>query len=412
VLEIMTDRIVIVGAGQAGIQAVMTLRAEGFTGAITMVGEEAYPPYQRPPLSKAYLLGQFQRERLFLKPDDYYEPKNCQLLLNTVVDKIDSSAKTVTFRDGKSLGYDKLLIATGTRVRRIPVPGETLSGIHYLRSIADVDSLQAVFKPGKKLAVVGGGYIGLEVAAVAAKSGIDVTVFEAMDRLMARAVSPEVSTFYQDEHRKAGVKLLLNTGVEAFEGSPHVGDGKVERVRAGGKSYDADVVLVGIGVHPNVELALAAGVECRDGILVDDNARTSNPDIYAAGDCTRHTGWDEQSIRLECVQNAIDQAKHAALAMLGKPKTYREVPWFWSDQYDLKMQCAGLIRPGDVAVFRGDLAARKFAIFHLRDGKVAAVEAVNAAQEYLVGRKMIAARSAPDPAKLADASIPMKTFAP
>jgi 3-phenylpropionate/trans-cinnamate dioxygenase ferredoxin reductase subunit len=266
-----------------------------------------------------------------------------------------------------------------------------------------VDGLQEVFQAGKRIGIVGGGYIGLEVAAVGAKRGLDVTVFEAMDRLMARAVSPALSDFYAREHEKAGVTLKLNTGVEAIEGKD-----KVERVIAGGQSYPCDIVLVGIGVIPCDELAVKAGLGVDDGIVVDQNARTGDPHIWAAGDCTRHVGREGHEIRLECVQNAIDQAKHAALAMAGKPKTYSEVPWFWSDQYDLKLQIAGLARPTDALVQRGDPAARKFAVFHLRDGKVAAVEAVNAAPEYMIGKKLIAEGKVIEAAKLADLSIPMK----
>jgi 3-phenylpropionate/trans-cinnamate dioxygenase ferredoxin reductase subunit len=401
----MSEKIVIIGAGQAAAQAVQSLRAEGFDGPITLVGDEAYPPYQRPPLSKAYLLGTFERPRLFLKADAYYAEAGCELLLNTSATAIHRAERSVELADGRRLPYDKLLLATGARVRRLACPGADLPGIHYLKTIADVDGLQAVFQPGKRIAIVGGGYIGLEVAAVGAKRGLDVTVFEAMDRLMARAVSPGISAFYQAEHEKAGVKLKLRTGVEAFGG-----DGRVEWVKAGGETYPADIVLVGIGVIPCDELARHAGLGCEDGIVVDRNARTGDPHIWSAGDCTRHVGREGHAIRLECVQNAIDQAKHAALAMTGKPKTYSEVPWFWSDQYDLKLQIAGLAQPSDTLVQRGDPAARKFAVFHLRDGKVAAVEAVNAAPEYLIGKKLIAEGKPVDAARLADVSIPMKTL--
>ena len=399
----MPENIVIIGAGQAGQQAVQSLRSEGFKGAITMVGDEAYPPYQRPPLSKAYLLGTFERPRLFLKPDAFYDEAGCELLLSTSAKAIHRADRTVELTDGRLLAYDKLLLATGARVRKLKCPGAELPGIHYLKTIADVDGLQSVFQSGKRIAIVGGGYIGLEVAAVGAKRGLDVTVFEAMDRLMARAVSPQLSAFYASEHEKAGVKLKLNTGVEGFEG-----EGKVQRIKAGGQTYEADIVLVGIGVIACQELAEAAGLACTDGIVVDQNARTSDPHIWSAGDCTRHVGREGQAIRLECVQNAIDQAKHAALAMVGKPKTYSEVPWFWSDQYDLKLQIAGLARPTDTLVQRGDPASRKFAVFHLRDGVVAAVEAVNAAPEYLIGKKMIAEGKSVAPEMLADLSIPIK----
>jgi 3-phenylpropionate/trans-cinnamate dioxygenase ferredoxin reductase subunit len=402
----MSANIVIIGAGQAGAQAVQSLRAEGVEAPIIMVGDEAYAPYQRPPLSKAYLLGNFERPRLFLKADSYYPEAGCELIVNTSVTAIHRAQRVVELSDGHKLDYDKLLLATGARVRRLRCPGADLAGVHYLKTIADVDGLQAVFQAGKRIAIVGGGYIGLEVAAVGAKRGLAVTVFEAMDRLMARAVSPLLSDFYAREHEKAGVTLKLNTGVEAIEGN-----GKVERVIAGGQSYDCDIVLVGIGVIACDELAVKAGLGVDDGIVVDKNARTGDPHIWAAGDCTRHVGHEGHDIRLECVQNAIDQAKHAALAMAGKPKTYSEVPWFWSDQYDLKLQIAGLARPTDTLVQRGDPASRKFAVFHLRDGLVAAVEAVNAAPEYMIGKRLIAERKPIAAGKLADLSIPMKQMA-
>lgn len=399
----MRESIVIIGAGQAGAQAVQSLRALGHQGAITLVGEEAYLPYQRPPLSKAYLLGSFERERLFLKPSAFYIESDCAVILNTRAIAIDRAQRSVTLNDGRSLSYDKLLIATGTRVRPMRSPGADLPGVHYLRDIADVDRLQEVFQSGKRMAVVGGGYIGLEVAAVGAKRGLIVTVFEAMDRLMARAVSQPLSRFYADEHQKAGVKLKLGANVQAIEG-----EGKVEGIRAQDQSYACDIALIGIGVLPCEELARNAGLVCEDGIVVDENARTSDANIWAAGDCTRHIGRDGRSIRLECVQNAIDQAKHAALSMMGNPTAYSQVPWFWSDQYDLKLQIAGLAWPGDQLVMRGDPKARKFAVFHLRDDAVAAVEAVNAAPEYLVGKKLIESGKKIAAEKLCDLSIPMK----
>ncbi|HEV2562931.1 MAG TPA: FAD-dependent oxidoreductase [Rhizomicrobium sp.] len=402
----MQERIVIIGAGQAGAQAVATLRTEGFAGTLTMVGDEPFAPYQRPPLSKAYLQGKLERDRLFLKPDAFYTEARCELIIGVAATAIDRAAKTVALSNGRSIAYDKLLLATGSRVRKIPVPGADLSGVHYLRGIADVDAMRPAFVPGAKLAVVGGGYIGLEVAAVAAKAGVDVTVFEAVDRVMARAVSPQLSEFYEKVHRDAGVKFHLNTVVRSFEGT-----GRLQAVRINGQAYPADIALVGIGILPNMELAKDAGLACDDGIVVDQNCvSVTDPAIFAAGDCTRHTGRNGKPIRLECVQNAIDQAKHAALAMVGKPTPYREVPWFWSDQYDLKLQIAGLAWPGDQLVLRGDPAARKFAIFHLREGAVAAVEAVNAAPEYIVGRKLINDGAHVAPERLADTSIPMKNI--
>ena len=402
----MEQRFVIIGAGQAAAQAIATIRAEGFSGSLTLVGYEPYIPYQRPPLSKTYLMGTLERERLFLKPEHFYSEFKCELLMGARAESIDRAAKQIKLSDGRSLSYDKLLLATGARVRKITCPGADLPGVHYLRGIADVDALRAVFAQGKRLAIVGGGYIGLEVAAVAKKSGLAVTVFESLDRLMARAVSPPVSDFYAKVHAAAGVEVMLGCNVEGFEGQ-----GRLEAVRAGGRSYPADIVLVGIGIVPNVELAKDAGLSCEDGIVVGPDCSCTNDDsVFAAGDCTKHIGREGVPIRLECVQNAIDQAKHAALAMVGKPKPYSEVPWFWSDQYDLKLQIAGLARPGDEIVLRGSPETRKFAAFHLRNGAVAAVEAVNAAPEYLVGRKLIGEGAKVAPSRLADTTIPMKNI--
>lgn len=400
----MSEKVVIIGAGQAAAQAVASLKTEGHGGPITVVGDELFAPYERPPLSKDYLSGKKERERLFLKPPVFYSEAHCELLLGVSVSSIDRTGKTVALSDGRGLPYDKLLFATGSRVRRIGVPGAELAGIHYLRNIADVDGLRPALTEGIRLAVIGGGYIGLEVAAVARKLGAEVTVFELLDRAMARQASEPISAFFEAEHRSAGVQIHFNTGIESFEG-----DGVLKGVRAGGQFYPADIALVGIGVVPNVEIAEAAGLACEDGILVDDFCTSpSDPSIFAAGDCTRHHGHDGRLIRLESVQNAIDQAKHAVLAMVGKPKPYREVPWFWSEQYDLRLQIAGLAQADDLQVLRGDPQSRKFAVFHLRDGAVAAVEFVNAAHEYMVGRRLIAAGARIAPERLADTSIPMK----
>ena len=399
------DKIVIIGAGQAAAQAVATLRAEAYTGALTVIGDEPFPPYQRPPLSKAYLSGEFSRDRLFLRPDSFYVESQCTMLLDKRATAIDRAAKRVQLSDGASLPYDRLLIATGARVRTLPLRGVSLAGVHYLRGIADVDAIRTDLVPGSRLAVVGGGYIGLEVAAVAVKRGVDVTVIEASDRVMVRAVTPRVSAFYEQCHRSAGVKFLLNATAQAFEGTSSV---KAVVTTAG--NVPADVALVGVGIVPNQEIAAGAGLACDNGIVVDEFAATSDPDIFAAGDCTNHPAFAGGRCRLESVQNAIDQAKHAALGMVGRPAAYHEVPWFWSDQYDLKLQIAGLARPEDVVVLRGDPASRKFSTFHLRDGVIAAVEAINSAPEYIAGRRLIAARARVAPERLADVTIPARSL--
>jgi 3-phenylpropionate/trans-cinnamate dioxygenase ferredoxin reductase subunit len=400
------ERIVIIGAGQAGVQAVASLRAEGFTGSLALVGEEPFPPYQRPPLSKAYLAGDFARERLFLKPDSFYAEAGCELRLKTPATRIDRAAKEVHLADGSALPYDRLLLTTGARVRKLPVPGASMAGIFYLRGIEDVDALRPEFRAGARLVVVGAGYIGLEVAAVAVKHGLRVAVLEAAERPMVRSASKTLSNFYERVHREHGVEFHFGAMAQAFEG-----EGRIEAIATNQGRVPADFVLAGIGVVPDATLAQAAGLACDNGIVVDEYATTSDPDIFAAGDCTNHPSFTGERVRLESVQNAIDQAKHAALAMLGKATPYREVPWFWSDQYDLKLQIAGLAKSGDVTVVRGNPAANKFSVFHLRGGKVAVVEAVNAAPDYIIGRKLIAAGAEIAPEKLADTNIPIKSFA-
>ena len=402
----MVERIVIIGAGQAGAQAIATLRAEGFTGSLTLIGDEGFLPYQRPPLSKAYLAGDFARERLFLKPDAFYAEAACDLRLSVAATAIDRQTKTVRLSDGLQLPYDRLLLTTGARVRKLPIPGAGLPGVYYLRGIADVDALRQHFRTGARLAVVGGGYIGLEVAAVASKHGLKVTVIEAADRVLVRAASPQISAFYEKIHRANGVAFVLGAMAERFEGDAHAAGVSTNLGRV-----EADFILAGIGIVPNCELAAAAGLACDNGIVVDEYGVTSDPDIFAAGDCTNHPGFAGVRVRLESVQNAIDQAKHAALAMVGKPSAYREVPWFWSDQYDLKLQIAGLAQPNDTRVLRGNPDSCKFSVFHLRDGVVAAVEAVNAAPDYIVGRRLIAARARIAPERLADISVPAKSLA-
>jgi 3-phenylpropionate/trans-cinnamate dioxygenase ferredoxin reductase subunit len=400
------ERIVIIGAGQAGVQAAASLRAEGFTGSLALIGDEPYPPYQRPPLSKAYLAGEFARERLFLKPESFFTETRCDLRLKTAATRIDRSAKQVHLSDGSALGYDRLLLATGARVRRLPVPGASLAGIFYLRGIEDVDALRPEFREGARLVVVGAGYIGLEVAAVAIKQGLHVTVLEAAERAMVRSASRQLSSFYERVHREHGVEFQFGAMARAFEGT-----NRVEAIATKTGRVPADFVLAGIGVVPDCALAEAAGIACDNGIVVDEYTATSDPDIFAAGDCTNHPSFSGERARLESVQNAIDQAKCAAFNMLGQQTPYVEVPWFWSDQYDLKLQIAGLAKSGDVTVVRGNPDANKFSVFHLRGGKIAAVEAVNTAPDYIIGRKLIAAGAVVAPEKLADTTIPIKSFA-
>lgn len=405
----MASRILIIGAGQAAAQAVTTLRSKGYSGALTMIGEEPYAPYQRPPLSKAYLLGDLARERLTLKPAAFYGSERIALKLGCRAVRLDPKAHTVSLADGTQETYDKLLLATGARVKRVSLPGGTLANIFYLRGIDDADAIRAALNPGVRLVTVGGGYIGLEVTASAIKRGAKATVIEMAPRLMLRVVSEPMSQFYLEEHQRHGADIRLNVTVAGFEGA----NGKLERVHlSDGSTVAADCAVVGVGATPNVELAVEAGLACDDGILTDEFGQTSDPDIFAAGDCTKHpNALTGRHIRLESVQNAIDQARHAALAMLGEKIPYTEVPWFWSDQYDLKLQIAGLSADHDQQVMRGDPAKRSFAVFYLKEGALVAVEAVNAVPEYMLGRKLIAARARIPADRLADARIPLKELA-
>lgn len=397
--------IIIIGAGQAAGQAAASLRQEGFEGAITIIGDEAQPPYQRPPLSKAYLSGELPMERVLVRPEKFYADKNVELHTNTRVASIDRAAKSVTTDDGTVFEYEKLLIATGSRPRKLNIPGSDLTGIHYLRTVDDVDGIREAMQTAKRLCIVGGGYIGLEVAAVAAKAGLEVTVLEMESRILQRVTTPEMSEFYHALHTERGVNLMVNTGVSGF-----AGDGAVSEVLCGDETrVAADLVIVGIGIVPNIELADAAGIACDNGITVDDHCQTSDPDIYAAGDCTNHPNPIlGRRLRLESVPNAMEQARVASANMLGGDKVYAAVPWFWSDQYELKLQMVGFSSDGDESVVRGDKAANQFAVFYLKEGKVVAVDAVNSPKEFMVCKQLYG--KAVDATALADAEVDLKSL--
>lgn len=403
----MSDPIVIVGAGQAAGQAIVSLRQEGFDGPITLVGDEAYIPYQRPPLSKKFLSGEMGLERVYLKPEAFFADQGVELCLGRRAVTLNRTGRSIALDDGSALTYSKLLLTTGSRVRRLPVPGEGLEGVHYLRTVADVLAIRGALTPGCRLVIVGAGYIGLEVTAVAARMGAQVTVLEMETRVLARVTAPAMSTFFEREHRAQGVDIRLQTRVQGFTDD---GTGKLAGIEcADGSRIEADLAIVGIGILPNVELAEAAGLPCDNGIVVDEHAQTADPDIFAAGDCANHPNdLVGKRIRLESVQNAIDQAKAAAAAMCGNPRPYTEVPWFWSDQYDLKLQIAGLAEGYDDTVVRGNPEDRAFAMFYLKDGVLIAVDAVNAVPEFMIGRKMIGARARVLPERLADLSLSMK----
>jgi 3-phenylpropionate/trans-cinnamate dioxygenase ferredoxin reductase subunit len=401
----MLGRIVIVGAGQAAAQAVDTLRRKGFKDSIVLVGDEPHVPYQRPPLSKKYLAGALEAERLLIRPAHFYSDHGIDLRLGRRVSEIDRSAKRVGLDDGTTLDYDSLLLATGARPRGLTCPGSSLPGVHFLRTLTDVDGIRREVGPGRRLVIVGGGYIGLEVAASCHELGVEVTVLEMAARVMNRVTCAEVSEFYEAEHRRHGVNIVCNARVRALVGS--------DRVRAvaceDGSEYAADVVVVGVGVAPADELAVAAGIECANGIVVDEFCRTSDPNVYAAGDCTNHPSAHYGCrLRLESVDNAFEQGTSAALNMLGTPTAHHKVPWFWSDQFDLRLVIVGLSQTAELVVMRGDPASRSFSMCYLRAGELVAIDTVNSMKDQMAARKLIPARVRPNVDKLSDATIPLK----
>ncbi|MCI4645788.1 MAG: FAD-dependent oxidoreductase [Hyphomonadaceae bacterium] len=402
-------QIVVIGGGQAGAQAVFSLRQGGYDGAITLVGDEPAPPYQRPPLSKAFLKGEMPEERLYFKPAAWYQDNGVELMLGVSATRIDRSARQVHLSHDAVLDYDALILATGSRPRALPLPGADLDGVHELRSLADVERLAPQTIAGRSIVIVGAGYIGLEAAAVARQLGMDVTVLEMAPRVLARVTSPVMSDFYEKQHRAQGVDIRCGAGLAALKGD----NGAVTAAQlVDGSEIKADLVLIGIGILPNEELAAEAGIACENGILVDRDARTNDPHVFACGDCARRPLVHYGRIgRLESVHNAIEQGKLAAAAILGKPRPPEDTPWFWSDQYDLKLQIAGLSQDYDELVVRGDPEARKFATFYLKSGALIAVDAVNSPPEFLASKKLIAAGAKVAPERLSDTSISMKEIA-
>ncbi|HKU17580.1 MAG TPA: FAD-dependent oxidoreductase [Steroidobacteraceae bacterium] len=407
----MYERIVIVGAGQAAAQAVETLRRRGFTGRIVLAGAEEHLPYQRPPLSKKFLAGTLERERLTLRPAQHYADHAVELQLGRRAMELDRSAQRIRLDDGVEIAYDALLLATGARPRMLAAPGGALDGVHYLRTIADVERLRPHLLPGRRLVIIGGGYIGLEVAATCREHGLDVTVLEMTERVMSRVVCAPISAFFEAEHARRGVRILCGMRVQAL--IEHPGTTQVRAVRCeDGSEHAADLVLVGVGAAAEDSLAAAAGLDCVNGIVVDERCRTSDPHIFAAGDCTNHPSLHYgYRVRLESVDNAFEQGASAALAMLGEAVPHDKVPWFWSDQYDLKLIIVGLCTGADAAVARGQPASRSFSVCYLRGGELIAVDTVNNVKDQMAARKLIAARMRPDPAKLADPAVPLRDCA-
>ena len=395
---------VIIGAGHAAGQAAASLRQEKYEGPITIIGDESHLPYQRPPLSKAYLSGSQEVERVYLRAEKFYQEKDISLRLSTHAEKINRDSKTVELQGGETVDYDKLLICTGSRPRKLSIPGSDLDGIHYLRTIDDVDGIRASMQEGANLVIVGGGYIGLEVAAVGKELELNVHVLEMEDRILQRVTTPTMSEYYNTLHSGRGVNIHTNTGVTGFSG-----DGKVEKVLCGDAEFAADLVIVGIGIVPNIELAEAAGLACDNGIVVDDHCQTSDPDIYAAGDCTNHPNpLLDRRLRLESVPNAMDQARTSAANMLGGDKNYAAIPWFWSDQYELKLQMVGFSADGNREVLRGDMASNQFAVFYLNDATVVAADAVNSPKEFMICKQLVGKEV--DAAVLADPDADLKAL--
>ena len=402
--------IVIIGAGHAGGSAAAFLRQYGYKGPLTLVGAEPVLPYQRPPLSKAWLKGEATAESLALRPAKFYAAQNVETRLGISATAVDRAAHSVRLSDGSTLGYAKLVLALGSRARPLPLPGRDLAGVMELRTTADADRLQAALQPGARLAVVGGGFIGLEVAASAGALGASAPVVEREARVLARVASPPLSAFVQEYHRGRGVDVRRATGVEALEGT----NGQVTGVRlADGGLVPCDIALLGVGALANDELAQAAGLDCANGITVDLAARTSDPDIYAVGDCTnRPLPMYQRMFRLESVPNAIEQAKQAAADITGRAAPQPEIPWFWSDQFDLRLQMAGLPFGATQLVQRGAAEVAGFAVFHLGpDTTVLAVEAINAPADFMAGRILVSKQKQVAPALLADLSSDMKTLA-
>lgn len=403
----MTTTTVIVGAGQAGSDLTTALRQMGYTGRIVLIGDEQAPPYRRPPLSKAYLSGEIGEDALYLKPLATYEKQNIELRTGVKVTSIDRHAHTVTLDNGEVIKYDKLALTTGGRARRLPLPGAEKPNVHYVRTLEDIARLKEQFKEGARLVIVGGGYIGLEAAAVGIKKGLKVTLVEALPRLLARVTGPELSQYYHGVHTAHGVDIRLGAGVQALEG----GDTVENVILQDGTRIPADLLIVGIGLIPNTELAEQAGLAVDNGVLVDLYAQTSDPDIVAAGDCTNHeNGFLGRRLRLESVPNASEQARVAAASILGQKVPHAGVPWFWSDQYDLKLQMVGLSQGYDQVVIRGSMAANNFSAFYLKDGVVISVDCVNRPQDFMMGKKLVGGKVKVDPAVLADESVVLKTL--
>ena len=402
------SRCIIIGASHAAAQLAPTLRQQGWTGSISMISNEYFLPYHRPPLSKDYLAGAKNAEQILIRPAAIYNKCDIGITMGVTAATIDRRNKQLQLEDGMTMDYDKLVLTTGARVRKIDIPGVDLDGVFYLRDLNDAQQIKLSTGANKRAVIIGGGYIGLETASALRKLGMQVTVLEAMPRILQRVTAPEVAAFYARIHKEEGVEIVAD--VQAISIS---GDKQVESVQChNGTEYKADLVIIGVGVIPNTALAEQAGLTIDNGIVVDEYARTSDENILAAGDCTSHYNpIYQRHLRLESVQNALDQATVAASTICGNLKPYSALPWFWSDQYDLKLQIAGLSQGYTDVVVRGDIeGSRSFAAFYMREGKLLAVDAVNRPQDFMFGKRLILQGNQLDPGQLADDSLPLKTL--
>ena len=410
--------VLIVGAGHGGAQAALMLRQQKFAGTVALLGDEPEPPYERPPLSKEYLSGDKPFERILIRPATFWGEREVDLLLGRRVVSVDAATHEVTLADGSTLGYGILIWATGGSPHRLSCPGHDLVGVHGVRTRADVDRMIAEMAGVTSVVVVGGGYIGLEAAAVLTKFGKKVTVLEAQDRVLARVAGEPLSRFYEAEHRAHGVDVRLGVKVDGLVGFQGIGEDEPARVTgvhlAGGEVLPAEMVIVGIGIAPAVAPLIEAGAEGGNGVFVDAQCRTSLADVFAIGDCAAHANDFARGarIRLESVQNANDQASLVARTIMGASEPYHAVPWFWSNQYDLKLQTVGLSTGFDQAIVRGDTAARAFSVVYLREGKVIALDCVNAVKDYVQGRALVVGGVAAPAASLADPAVPLKSLVP
>lgn len=400
----MTKGVVIVGAGQAGATVATGLAQAGYQGKITLIGEEPYAPYQRPPLSKGVIQGKVDVDQLLIKPETYYDSKHIQLIKNARVTQIHPTEHTVQLQSNQQLNYDALVLCTGSRPRVLPIKGADLKQVFYLRTVDDANAIKGALPEKGRLVIVGAGYIGLELAASCVSQNLQVTVLERADRVMARSASRQISDYYQTLHQDTGVEVVCGVQVSALQGEQSVKDVVVED----GRIWPADVVVIGVGGVANTELAEHAGLKCDDGILVDSQCRTSTEGIYAAGDCTRQIhALLNMSLRLEAVQNASAQARMIVSSIMNQPSPRDEVPWFWSDQFEIRLQIAGILKPDYTVLVRGEPNSGSFTVLHIHDNQLKALEAVNQPKDFILGRRLIAEGKTINPQALMDESLPL-----